>query len=280
MSLSNFNTLSLDHFSVDEKINFDLSLSEKENIDIEIRFNLNFSPNSTQEEKDSLISSNFSDTNTFISSILDPNPMPSIDEFILKNDSISSQEKPNLFTNTESYSILVKEGEGMLKRKRFMKRRPRKENQDNIRKKIKRGFFNCALIKKLNEKLKSIGSRKYFRKFPQHFVSDVNKLRNKEIFGMTLGEIFCKKELYLPENKEGLNNYLNNLKVIKSEEVEENEVFNKILNKTIRELYEEYLNSEEFKVEEINRLKEKKMKDEYIERYISLARYLVAFFTQ
>ena len=274
MSLSNFNTLSLDHFSVDEKINFDLSLSEKENIDIETRFNLNFSPNSSQEEKDSLISSNFSDTNTFISSILDPNPMPSIEEFIF------SQEKPNLFTNTESYSILVKEGEGMLKRKRFMERRPRKENQDNIRKKIKRGFFNCALIKKLNEKLKSIGSRKYFRKFPQHFVSDVNQLRNKVIFGMTLGEIFCKKELYLPENKEGLNNYLNNLKVIKSEEVEENEVFNKILNKTIRELYEEYLNSEEFKVEEINRLKEKKMKDEYIERYISLARYLVAFFTQ
>ena len=274
MSLSNFNTLSLDHFSVDEKINFDPSLSEKENIDIEIRFNLNFSPNSSQEEKDSLISSNFSDTNTFISSILDPNPMPSIEEFIF------SQEKPNLFTNTESYSILVKEGEGMLKRKRFMERRPRKENQDNIRKKIKRGFFNCALIKKLNEKLKSIGSRKYFRKFPQHFVSDVNQLRNKVIFGMTLGEIFCKKELYLPENKEGLNNYLNNLKVIKSEEVEENEVFNKILNKTIRELYEEYLNSEEFKVEEINRLKEKKMKDEYIERYISLARYLVAFFTQ
>ena len=271
ISLSNFNTL-----------------SEKENIDIETRFNLNFSPNSSQEEKDSLISSNFSDTNTFISSILDPNPMPSIEEFIPKNsdssetrnDSISSQEKPNLFTNTESYSILVKEGEGMLKRKRFMERRPRKENQDNIRKKIKRGFFNCALIKKLNEKLKSIGSRKYFRKFPQHFVSDVNKLRNKEIFGMTLGEIFCKKELYLPENKEGLNNYLNNLKVIKSEEVEENEVFNKILNKTIRELYEEYLNSEEFKVEEINRLKEKKMKDEYIERYISLARYLIAFFNQ
>ena len=273
MSLSNFNTLSIDHFSVDEKIKFELSLSEKENIDIETRFNLNFSPNSTQEEKDSLISSNFSDTNTFISSILDPNPMPSIEEFIL-------QEKPNLFTNTENYSILVKEGEGMLKRKRFMERRPRKENQDNIRKKIKRGFFNCALIKKLNEKLKSIGSRKYFRKFPQHFVSDVNQLRNKEIFGMTLGEIFCKKELYLPENKEGLNNYLNNLKVIKSEEVEENEVFNKILNKTIRELYEEYLNSEEFKVEEINRLKEKKMKDEYIERYISLARYLIAFFNQ
>ena len=136
------------------------------------------------------------------------------------------------------------------------------------------------MIKKLNEKLKGIGSRKYLRKFPQHFVSDVNQTRNKDILGMTLEEIFCKKELYLPENKEGLNNFLNNLKVIKSEEVEENEEFRKILNKTIKELYEEYINSDEFKVDEINRLKEKKMKDEYIERYISLARYLIAFFTQ
>ena len=93
-----------------------------------------------------------------------PSPAPSFNDFMqinsdhsdTKNDSISSQEKPNLFTNTESDSILVKEGEGMLKRKRFQERRPRKENQDNIRKKIKRGFFNCALIKKLNEKLKGI----------------------------------------------------------------------------------------------------------------------------
>ena len=279
ISQTTFNNLSSNNFSVDEKINFDLSQSENDIIDIETRFNLNFSPKSTQEETDS--------TNTFISSTPDLSIMPSFNDFMqindhseTKNDSISSQEKPNLFTNTESDSILVKEGEGMLKRKRFQERRPRKENQDNIRKKIKRGFFNCALIKKLNEKLKGIGSRKYLRKFPQHFVSDVNQTRNKDILGMTLEEIFCKKELYLPENKEGLNNFLNNLKVIKSEEVEENEEFRKILNKTIKELYEEYINSDEFKVDEINRLKEKKMKDEYIERYISLARYLIAFFTQ
>ena len=84
----------------------------------------------------------------------------------------------------------------------------------------------------------------------------------------------------MPGNKEGLINYLNNLKVIKSQEVEQNEIFNKILDKTIREIYEEYLNSEEFKVEEINRLKEKKMRDEYIESYISLARYLVKYYSE
>ena len=123
--------------------------------------------------------------------------MPSLKEFFsfnsvyseIKNDSFSSGENSNLFSNTESYSIFVKEDEYMLKRKRFQKRRPRKENRDNIRKKIKRGFFNCALINKLNEKLKKIGSKKYLMKFPQHFVSDVNQQRNRDIFGITLEEI-------------------------------------------------------------------------------------------
>jgi hypothetical protein len=212
---------------------------------------------------------------------------------IFCSETVKNKEEKNIFKviypsnfddseNKEDNNFIPNQKDILLagKRRRFSYRRQRKYNRDNIRKKIKRGFFNCALIKKLNEKLKGIGSRKYLRKFPQHFVSDVNQTRNKDILGMTLEEIFCKKELYLPENKEGLNNFLNNLKVIKSEEVEENEEFRKILNKTIKELYEEYINSDEFKVDEINRLKEKKMKDEYIERYISLARYLIAFFTQ
>ena len=71
--------------------------------------------------------------------------MPSHIEFIQKNsdysetrnDSISTHGKAKLFANTESYSNLAKEGEGMLKRKRFQERRARKENRDNIRKKIK-----------------------------------------------------------------------------------------------------------------------------------------------
>ena len=33
-----------------------------------------------------------------------------------------------------------------------------------------------------------------------------------------------------------------------------------IMNKTIRELYEEYINSDEFKINEINRLKNNKIK--------------------
>ena len=161
----------------------------------------------------------------------------------------------NLFTNTEKNYDLVRTGEKKLKRKRGKYRRPRKENQDNIRRKIKRGFFNHALIRKLNDKLKSFKIKNHFEKFPKHFVDDVNRKRNKDILNLTLKEIFEKKELYLFKNNVSLNNYFHNLKIIQSEAIKENEEFKKIFNKTFRELYEEYLDSDEFKIDEINRLK-------------------------
>ena len=273
--------------SFDNKMIFLPDFKRNEFIEIQPPFNMNLSSKSSEEEDDFNFFGSV-DSSTFISSILDPDPMPSLEDIFpinsieseSKKDSLIILEKVNLFTNIEKNSLLVKSGEEMLRRKRFQDRRPRKENQDNIRKKIKRGFFNNGLIKKLNEKLKSIGSKKYLRKFPQHFVSDVNQKRNKELFNMTLREIFENKELYINEDKEGFRNYLNNLKVIQNEEIKENEELKIIFNKTVNELYEEYINSDEFNIIEINRLKEKKMQDDYIKRYINLARYLILFFTQ
>ena len=208
----------------------------------------------------------------FIQEIINTNHMPSDFELI-------SLGRSNLFTNTEKNSVLVRNEENRLKRKRGKKRRPRKENQDNIRRKIKRGFFNNSLIKKLNEKLQSIKIIKYFEKFPQHFVNDVNRKRNKDILNLTLREIFEKKELYSLKDKLCLYNYLHNLEVLESEDIKDNEEFKKIFNKTFRELYEEYINSDEFEKDEINRLK-KKNEDEYISKYIYLAKYLLEYFTQ
>ena len=275
--------------SVDNKMIFLPDYKRNEFIDIEPHYYMNLSSKSSEEEEeDDFNFFNHADSSTFISSILDPNPMPSLEDIFpiysieseSKKDSLIIFEKVNLFSNIKNKSLLVKDGEDMLKRKRFQDRRPRKENQDNIRKKIKRGFFNNGLIKKLNEKLKNIGSKKYLRKFPQHFVSDVNQKRNKELFNMTLRKIFENKELYLNEDKQGLRNYLQNLKFAQSEEIKENKELKIIFNKTISELYEEYINSDEFNIIEINRLKEKKMQDDYIKRYINLARYLILFFTQ
>ena len=84
---------------------------------------------------------------------------------------------------------------------------------DNIIKKIKTGFLNSALIKKLNEKLKEIGSRLNLEKKKKNFVSDINHKRNNQLLQMTLKEIFEKKELY-KENELSINVFLRYIHLI------------------------------------------------------------------
>jgi len=193
---------------------------------------------------------------------------------------ITYSPKHFLFTKTKIDSNLdeddekeKEESQNFIKKKRI---KSRKENKDNIRKKIKRGFFNNILCEKLNIKLRIIGSNEYFTKFPQFFASDVNRNRNKIIFDMTLQEIFENSELYIYEDKNGYANYKHNFKVVKK--IKNNDIFKKILSKTFKELYEEYLDSDEFNIDEINRLKKSKMENEYIKRYKDIAKDLINFF--
>ena len=130
-------------------------------------------------------------------------------------------EKIPLFTSIESDSIDIslESEKSILKRKRFNIRRRRRDNSDNIRKKIKGGFLNRTLIKKINNIVKDNGSRFYFVKFPQKFISNISKIANKKLLNMTLLEIFVTKEIY-PSDE--LNNYFHNLQVIKEKEISEN----------------------------------------------------------
>ena len=289
MSSINSNTLPALIYTVDGNYNFlhNLIRTKNENIDFEPNITRNFSLDSLEKDKEPIEKINSSNSLDFISSIIDHNPMPSLDEIIHiipinsndQNDSFFIMELENLLTNSGSKSILV-EKENLLGKKRLKRPRARKEEKDDIRVKIKRAFFNTFLKNKLNRELKSIGSKKYFEKFPNHFASDPNKKRNKGIVYMTLGEIFEKKELYINENEKGLFNFWQNLKIVQSEEIKKNEKFQKILNKTFRELYEEYLNSDEFKINEKNRLEEKNMDTDYIKRYIELSENLIEFFSE
>ena len=184
----------------------------------------------------------------------------------------------NLYPNInkkEKINIFKSSNKEMLSMKRSNTRKPRRENRDNIRKKIKRGFLNSSLIKNLNDILKSIGNPLFFEKFPQNFVSDVVKQSNKEILNLSLNEIFEKKELY---KKEDYPHYYHNLKVVKNEEVKKNIVMRKILDKKYYELFDEYINSNEFKIDEINRLKNNGMNDEYIDKYLCLSKHFIEFF--
>ena len=142
-----------------------------------------------------------------------------------------------------------------LRRKKLPDGRPFRDRLDNIRVKSKRCFFNKALNENLNELLKHIGSKKYFLKFPQHLVSDVDRKRNKELFELTLKEFIEDEELNFDKKNNDFGNYYHNLDVIQDNEVKNSLEFEKILNKTIYQLYKEYINSDAFKINEMNRLK-------------------------
>ena len=214
-----------------------------------------------------------------ISSIFE-NYTPIFEPVKAKIFKVVHRERTSLFTNLENDEIdSSTNDETFLKRKRLPEKRRRLENQDNMRKKIKRGFLNNALIIKLNAILEYYKIKSYFEKFPQNLVVDVTRNSNKDLLNTSLEEIFEKKELYNKNDKNSLNNYYHNLKVIKSKEVQENSELKNILNKKYYELFEEYINSKEFKVDEINRLKDNEMSDIYIKRYIYLSKNFIKFFS-
>ena len=179
-------------------------------------------------------------------------------------------KKIPLFTNIENEStdISLNNEITTFKRKRNKIRLRRRDNSDNIRKKIKLGFINRTLIKKLNDILKQNGSKLNFDKFPQKLSYDVTKEPNKKLLNMTLLEIFETK----------VNHFYHNLNVVQNKEIKENEQFNEILNNTFCKLFEKYINSKEFNIDEINRLK-KNFDNSYIESYIYHAKHFIEFFT-
>ena len=159
----------------------------------------------------------------------------------------------------------------ILKRKRNKIRRRRRENTDNICKKIKTRFINGYLIKKLNLIAKSIGS--YFAKFPQKFITKMSKEENKKLLNMTLIEIFETEKLYPLDDL----NFKHNFKMLEKKEIKENEKLMEILNKKYCELFKEYINTIEFKRDEINRLKSK-FDISYVKSYKYLAEHFIEYF--
>ena len=188
---------------------------------------------------------------------------------------VEHKEAGSLFNRIENESSTEEEISYQQKRHRIKRRR--REHQDNIRKKIKRNFLNKALIKKINSLIKNKGDKILFEKFQQHFVSDVTRKSNKQLINMTLAEIFKKKELY---HVNELKYYYHNLELVNSKNIQENNELKNILDKTYKQIFEEYLNSKEFKIDEINRLKKNKMDNEYIKKYKYLAKHFIEFYSE
>ena len=143
---------------------------------------------------------------------------------------------------------------------------------------IKRRFFNTYLKNALNAKLKKAGYNLFFEYFPQCLAGNVIKNQEKTLLNMKLRQFFEKKELY---NQNNLTNYFHNLKVMEQIIKDKNLEMETIFEKKYADLFKEYLNSKEFKIKEINRLKnmvkKQKKDDYYIEKYKYLANHFIEF---
>lgn len=159
----------------------------------------------------------------------------------------------------------------------------RKENSDNIRKKIKARFLK-TLKNMINKRLKLAGSKYFFALLPQSFISNTSKEMNKQILDLTLEEILKKdfseegKEK-LPDVKKCKHNIFVLSYLEKNKEIEENSNFNKIKKMKYSEIFNEYFRSKEFEME-IYILKRQKENDKYIKNYIAIAKNFLYYYSQ
>ena len=187
---------------------------------------------------------------------------------------------PGYYLFTKAKEDLLKDylkGSDYSKIIRSPKRLPNFKQKHYIRVNIKRTFMNLYLLEALNKKLKKAGFITPFSKFPQSFVINVAIDVNKILMNMTLKEIFTNEELYKDRK-----NFEHNKAIVEDIVNKGNPELNMILNRKFCCLFEEYLNSEEFGIDEINRLKntENKNDDYYIEKYVYLAKHFIEFCTQ
>ena len=162
----------------------------------------------------------------------------------------------------------------------------------NILVKMKTAFINTYLLKAYNKKIKEAGYNTLFGKLPHRFVINVSKGLNKVFMQKTLGQILKEEETYAKkektkdqiskkkekDTKEPENtNFNRNLNIVNQIEKGENPELILILNTKICHLFDEYLNSEDFLITEINRLKTKTSKiekdDYYLAKYIYVSKH-------
>ena len=165
----------------------------------------------------------------------------------------------------------------------------------NILVKMKTVAINTYILNVLNKKAKEAGYDQ-FRKLPPLFVKSVTKGLMKVFMQKTLGQILKERETYAkkektqgqtPKEKEKdtkepeNTNFFQNSKIVDQIEKGENSELILILNTKICHLFDEYLNSKDFFITEINRLKTKTSKikkdDYYLAKNIYLSRHWKQF---
>jgi hypothetical protein len=102
--------------------------------------------------------------------------------------------------NRKYIKFVISENEKNLQKMPGNKNETRKNNSDNIRKKIKARFIK-KLKNTINDRLKIAKSKKYFQLLPQKFISNVSRKENRGVLELIFKDIFSKK-FYDEENRD------------------------------------------------------------------------------
>ena len=165
----------------------------------------------------------------------------------------------------------------------------RKDDEDNIRKKIKAGFHK-AIRKNINERLIQFGSKYLLNPFPLCFISDISKKTNFEIMQLTYEQLFDYaynkykniegKEYIMKKREVAEKNYNKNTEILKylnsNKKISEESGWNIIKNMKYIDLLKTYFNSKEFE-QNIEKLS-KKETNAYINAYINCSYTYVDYF--
>ena len=168
------------------------------------------------------------------------------------------------------------------KRSKSKTKTPKTKNRlkfkpEGIRKKIK-----SRLHKKLktiyNEKLKKSNSLMFFDFLPQSFITDVSINNNKAYLKLTMRNLLTKIFGTRAKDKEKLSI---NKKVLQyldaNPDIKIESGVDKFLDSTYKDIIQEYVEGNLFE-EDLNKLREEKESEEYIEKYNYIAKHLIEFY--
>ena len=193
---------------------------------------------------------------------------PKISESIRKDnvkDKDNNKDKDTIMQQKNQKSIQKKQKKQKSKKLFISRKKNRKEMKDNIIKKIKSRFFK-NMKKILKERLK----KKYnyegkFKFLSQSFISDIKMDTNKLIWDQTF-------QKFMEEKSADNNNDKNDILVALQKD--------KICFMTLKEIFNEYLNSREFAESIPDKNKENNVDQKYIDDYIFYANNLINYYSQ
>lgn len=182
------------------------------------------------------------------------------------NMNLITTQANNYFTTTKNDSQTKRETNDLISSSKVKKKNNlRRLKSDSIRKRIK-ARTHKNLIKIINKKLASAGSNMFFDLFPQPFTADVNILRNKSIFKLSLKNIF---KMYFGTKTKDREKVKTNVQVINY--LENNYYFHRkdlkfLLDSSYEDILKRYLKSVNFE-KDIEKLNEEGESQEYINKY-------------